>query len=132
MNKAPYIAGVCVILAMIGYSWIHDEPTPAATPVVSAPATAPFTLREIMVQSMLDATGDKGRTVLFQSVNAPRIKLYDTTATHPACTFNGKPMQVLEADNGGFGCYLWVGDQVAMRVEGDQLAMFPRDRFIAK
>jgi len=120
--------GLIAIMALFGWKCTRDEPTPPPVPVklIEAPA---YTLEEVMMQSRLDASRDKHRSVLFVSINAPRMRLYDTTATHPACQLNGKPAQVMQVGENGFGCYRWTNGQVAMRIDNDQWAMFPGRTF---
>lgn len=124
-------APLLTIAASVGHNTKATTPTPAPAPVAApvAPQAPAYTLRDLMLSGAADLAADKDRHVLKRSRNAPSVKLYDTQASHPACTINGKPMQVAEAGNGGFTCYRWVGDTVALRIDGNRFVMMDGDNF---
>ena len=136
------VIGTTGILAVF-FTILATAPRNGPTPAAAKPATVAavkkpqqpqqsvpaYTTRDLMLHNMADAAGDKQRAVLYVSRNAPRITLYSTQATHPACNIDGKPMRVAEVGRGGFTCYRWVGDMVALRIEGDRFMMQSVDGF---
>lgn len=137
MNKpAAYVVGAAVLAAlMIARCTSPETPAAPAPPPQAAQEArqSPEAFRaELMLTLGTQLAKDKGRRVLYVHRNAPAITLYDTEATHPACTLNGKPMRIAEAGTGGFTCYRFTAGTVALRIDADNFATFPEDAFLAR
>lgn len=125
--------GLCVIMALFGWKCGQDDPKPApvAVKLIEAP---PFTGKDVQLQSTLDIANDKRRTVMFRSINAPHVTLYDTYATHKGCNLNGKPMQVAQIGENAFTCYRWINrdSDVAILLDHDKYSIMPGRTFKAQ
>lgn len=133
MSRSNVLGLAAIFAVMFFAKGCNDKPATTAPKVqaAAAPAEAKPTILELKISAVADMAAHKRHQVLFESINSPRVILYATQATHPACNINGKPMQVAQIGASDFTCYRWLngGERVALAMGDGKMILMKSSEF---